>query len=544
MTEPMTAPMTEQPQTRPVDAALALVLAVTVVRAIYVLLLSPYALVEDEAHYWEWALRPDWSYYSKGPGVAWSIWLATTLFGHAEGVIRLPAVIAGGVLALTVARITQRVYHDQPWKHHAAFVAAALVLLTPAYQLPAILMTIDGPYIACWALASWMILIALVPTSPKRTRGSSAALLLFALFLGLGFLYKYTILLMLPGLVGFILFNRKRITLPPIPAILGATLLALASLAPVVIWNAQNDWVTVKHLAGHLGLAWGDQPRAPSDAGWSYNPSWTLELVGTQFAIAGLTIALAALGIRHARKHTPDTARNALAAGESLMLWLALPILAFYLLVTLATDAETNWPIAGYLTLIPFAARVIAERAGTRTTRLWRATVVLGVLAGIVLARIDLAAAGARALGLEKVNAGRLLSGPGMGEDFAVLSANLESATGQRPFIVAAHYARASILAYYLPRETDGTPPIVYSASPYAGGRKSQQDFWADTDLGRPELLGRPAIMLGGLPEHWAPAFERIEAIQNVPSDHKGDRRTLFLGYGYRGFPDDGHENE
>ncbi len=555
--------MTNEPRTTPVDAALALVLAVTVVRAVYVLFLSPYALVEDEAHYWEWALRPDWSYYSKGPGVAWSIWLATTLLGHAEGAIRLPAVVAGGVLALAVARTTQRLYHDQPWKQHAGFVAAALVFLTPAYQLPAILMTIDGPYIACWALASYAILCALLPlpsgaegrgegapstttssTSPLRKQEATLPLLAFALFLGAGFLYKYTILLILPGLLGFILFNRKRIALPPIPAIAGATLLALAALAPVVIWNAQNDWVTVKHLAGHLGLAWGDQPRTPEElSGWSYNPGWTLELIGTQIGIAGLTLALSILGILHARRNRLDTARDALSPGESLMLWLALPILAFYLLVTLVTNAETNWPIAGYLTLIPFAARAIAESAGRWTRRLWKAGVVLGVLAAVVLARLDLAAAGARALGLEKVNAGRLLSGPGMGEDFATLSADLEIATGQKPFIAAAHYARASILAYYLPREADGTPPIVYSASPYAGGRKSQQDFWDDTDLGKPELLGRPAILLGGLPEHWAPAFERIEAIPNVPSDHKGDRRTLFLGYGYRGFPQQAPED-
>lgn len=535
--------MTEEPRTnlKHVDAALALVLAVTVVRAIYVLFFSPYALVEDEAHYWEWALRPDWSYYSKGPGVAWSIWLATSLFGSSEGAIRLPAVLAGGVLALAVARITARLYHDQPWKHHAAFVAAALVFLTPAYQLPAILMTIDGPYIACWALAAWMILVALVPTSPKRKRGNGTAIVLFALFLGAGFLYKYTILLMLPGLLGFLIVNRKRISLPPIPAILAATLVALAALAPVLIWNAQNDWVTVKHLAGHLGLAWGDQPRTAEElSGWHYNPIWTLELIGTQIGIAGLTIALGILGILHARRNPMPAAR----AGESLMLWLALPILAVYLLVTFVTEAETNWPIAGYLTLIPFAARLIAEHASKRITRLWRTTVVTGILAGIVLLRLDLAAASARALGLEGVHAGRLLSGPGMGDDFATLSANLESATGKKPFIVAAHYARASILAYYLPREADGQPPIVYSASPYAGGRKSQQDFWADTDLGKPELLGRPAIMLGGLPEHWQPAFERIEQIPNVPSDHKGDRRTLFLGYGYRGFPEATDQNE
>ena len=27
----------------------------------------------DEAQYWEWAQQLDWSYYSKGPLVAWSI---------------------------------------------------------------------------------------------------------------------------------------------------------------------------------------------------------------------------------------------------------------------------------------------------------------------------------------------------------------------------------------------------------------------------------------------------------------------------------------
>ncbi|MEO1718575.1 MAG: glycosyltransferase family 39 protein, partial [Planctomycetota bacterium] len=172
------------------------------------------------------------------------MWLATSLLGNAEGVIRLPAVIASGVLALTIARMTARIYHDQPWKHHAAFVAAALVFLTPAYQLPAILMTIDGPYIACWALASYFALLSFIPLprgervaersevgrgeyEQSPSRRNAPALPAFALFLGLGFLYKYTILLILPGLVAFLILNRKRITFPPIPATAAATLLAL-----------------------------------------------------------------------------------------------------------------------------------------------------------------------------------------------------------------------------------------------------------------------------------------------------------------------------
>ena len=52
-----------------------------VLRAVYLRWLCPYDLVEDEAHYWLWSRFLDWSYYSKGPGVAWVIWLATRILG-------------------------------------------------------------------------------------------------------------------------------------------------------------------------------------------------------------------------------------------------------------------------------------------------------------------------------------------------------------------------------------------------------------------------------------------------------------------------------
>ena len=53
----------------------ALIGAVLVLRIVYLCFLSTWPLVADEAHYWEWSRRPDWSYYTKGPGVAWVIWL-------------------------------------------------------------------------------------------------------------------------------------------------------------------------------------------------------------------------------------------------------------------------------------------------------------------------------------------------------------------------------------------------------------------------------------------------------------------------------------
>ena len=41
-------------------------------------------LSPDEAHYWEWSRRLDWSYYSKGPFVAYLIALSTALGGATD----------------------------------------------------------------------------------------------------------------------------------------------------------------------------------------------------------------------------------------------------------------------------------------------------------------------------------------------------------------------------------------------------------------------------------------------------------------------------
>ena len=53
--------------------SMLLVVLVAAARLVYLKWLCPYNLVEDEAFYWEWSRRLEWSYYSKGPGVAWSI---------------------------------------------------------------------------------------------------------------------------------------------------------------------------------------------------------------------------------------------------------------------------------------------------------------------------------------------------------------------------------------------------------------------------------------------------------------------------------------
>ncbi|MBL8746158.1 MAG: glycosyltransferase family 39 protein, partial [Phycisphaerae bacterium] len=317
-------------------AAMLLVLGVTLARIVYLVWLCPYELAADEAQYWDWsrASHLDLSYYSKGPGVAWLIAASTRVFGDAEWAIRLPAALSAGVSMLAVAALAGKVGGSR-----AAFAAAVAFCCVPAYHATAILMTIDSPYIACWALAAlaaWSL----------RERGSLGGWLSLAACLGVGFLFKYTILLLVPGLVAWWWLERGRERVAASVLVRASAALVVFALivSPVFIWNARNGWPTVSHLLGHLGAAGGDLPAKATPR--PVDPRWSLEFLGTQIGLIGPILAAMALAVADAsRNRLVDTdgwrvARFGLAT--------SLPILVFYFAVSFTTDVEGNWPIAGY----------------------------------------------------------------------------------------------------------------------------------------------------------------------------------------------------
>ncbi len=169
--------------------AWVVILVVTLARVVYQVFFSPYELVADEAQYWDWSRRLDLSYYSKGPGIAWLIRGSTTLFGVSEWSVRLPAALSFAATSAIVASLAAK-WARQPYPASAAMAAVFLLTLVPAYQLSALLMTIDAPYITCWALA---ILAAWHAYTRERLgRPSLAAWILCGLAVGVGFLFKYS----------------------------------------------------------------------------------------------------------------------------------------------------------------------------------------------------------------------------------------------------------------------------------------------------------------------------------------------------------------
>src|SRR5947207_5082636 len=98
--------------------AIFLILAAAILRILYFVNHCPLDLAPDESHYWDWSRHLDWSYYSKGPLVAWLIRLSCSLCGswsvELTGsemlAVRLPAVLCGSLLLLSLYVLTVQVF--------------------------------------------------------------------------------------------------------------------------------------------------------------------------------------------------------------------------------------------------------------------------------------------------------------------------------------------------------------------------------------------------------------------------------------------------
>src|SRR5262247_928616 len=93
-------------------------------------------LSPDEAHYWEWSRRLDWSYYSKGPLVAYLIALSTMLGGSTEFFVRLPAVLLSAGTTVCVFGLSKALFDDA----RLALATAVIVNIVPMFAAGALLM--------------------------------------------------------------------------------------------------------------------------------------------------------------------------------------------------------------------------------------------------------------------------------------------------------------------------------------------------------------------------------------------------------------------
>ena len=219
-------------------------LFVVVITMIRLFLIGTVGLGDDEAYYWDWSRRLDWSYYDHPPMVAWLIGATTAMLGDTAFAVRLPFVllaVAGGALVLSLAL---RLFPGQP---RTAALAMCAFHCVPIWSLAAVFAAPDMPMMVCWLA---LTLFGLRAFESEQTRDWLVA----GLVAGLGLLSKYTMILSVVGLFGWLAScTSGREQLRSKGPWLGVGVAGLVFL-PVVVWNAERDWLSFAfHLSGRHG---------------------------------------------------------------------------------------------------------------------------------------------------------------------------------------------------------------------------------------------------------------------------------------------------
>lgn len=506
-----------------------LILGWVVLSLAYLAFDCPLDLAPDEAHYWHWSRHPDWSYYSKGPLVAWLIRGSCELFGGLSVrltgsevlAVRLPAVLSSAALLAGLYVLVADILRNRRY----ALAAVAVALALPPVTAAAVVMTIDPPFLAfwCWALVGvWKAVGA-------GSRYQTVWWLLAGTCSALGVLAKYPMLLQPLAVVGFLLVHRRHeFRRPGVRVYLGLTALGCI---PILLWNAAHDWVSLRHVLGQAGVRFATR---------SYGFLWfgPLEFAAGQFVfLLGFGyVAVTAAAWKYWR--TMDT-------GLSLMWWATVPVWGLFLLASLHVPGQLNWPAAAYVGGFVLAAAWLRER------RRFAGWLALAAAVGFVLSlglryprvarpildRVAGPPTDADPTPLRKVDPTcRLRGWRTLAAEVDRIRDRVKGETGNGPVLAGMVWTIPGELSFYCRGH-----PEAYSFGPALADRHSQYDLWRPNPVADAQAFrGRSFVYVGDEIPRAEEVFERVEPPVRVVHAENGVPVavwTVWVCHGFRGFP-------
>lgn len=428
---------------------------------------TPFALSPDEAHYWDWSRRLDFSYYSKGPVIAWVIAGFTSVFGVNAVAVRIGAALFSALTTYALYLFGKDAFKSEK----IGFYSAVILNTVPIFSAGSALMTPDMPFVFFWTASIWCVYKALSENHPAWWLGAGA-------LTGAGFLSKYTMALILPCVLLTMLFTEegKKALKSPWPYV--AATVALLISTPVIYWNILHEELTIKHTLGQInpetnktGLRLG------------------IEFFGSQLALVTPILFVAvAYGIWTAAK-TGFKEKN---LGLILAFFTSAPVFLFFFFKGFHGKVQGNWAAASYITAAPAALWILyrlLESSGEKAKKMYKLLAFAGITIAVLSSGFAYFPWVAENVGYKTVLYGapynRVTAWRELGNRISKTLAEMPPET----FIMADSYQITSELAFYVKGN-----PTTYN---YDDGnrRMNQYDLWPG-----PESLkkGRSALYVKG----------------------------------------------
>lgn len=469
-------------------------------------------LAPDEAHYWDWSRRLDWSYYSKPPLVAYLIAASTHLVANTEFGVRLPAIFLGLVTGVLLYLISRTIFASE----RAAFLTVVLFVAVPLHSAGSMLMTIDAPLIFFWALGLFSLWKAIhtVPSSMSSAWGHRRWWVLLGIALGLGLLSKYAMGFFLLCLGCYLLTSAVAHPFLTRPHPYVAILFAILMFAPVLVWNAHHDWVSLRHVAGQAGL---------SKDTIELSTKTFFNFLASQFGVISPFLFLLALAA---------IVRSGLAGfrdkrDEHLYLFLfSAPLLCLFLIWSLFTKVQGNWTAPAYVSAVVSLGRwfdeLLQEARVSERGKRWAQVFTFSVLSGFLVVTAGHFPSLLPLMGIHlPPNLDPTSRLQGWRELGDTTGAIIEASGRKDLFIMSDRYQLTSELAFYTPGQ-----PEAYSIN--LGRRLNQYDIWGGLDA----LRGRDGLFVTDwtvdAPEQMRQACESIERIRVFHTYLRGPPNKTF----------------
>lgn len=465
-------------------------------------------LLPEEAYYWQYAQHLAPGYIDHPPLVGATIWVFTRLLGISEFALRAGAVFWWMLSAWAVWKLACELRGKC-----AAACAVMLFALLPYFFGAGLMITPDSPLLAFWAWALWFLYRIFFHNS----RGAWYGL---ALCLGLGMLSKYTIALLGPSLLLFMLLDREAgRSLFRIDPYLCA-LLALLLFSPVILWNMDNQWAS---FAFQGSQRIHQAPRF-------YLPEFLLHLLAV-LTPAGLAVFLRLPGLSVNRREL------------TFLGCLILPAVLLFAGFSLQHQVKLNWSGPVFLALLPVLGASVLwqrhEQSGWRRIvgLVWGASVPL--LFAIYWASLHFLAFGLPYVPYTQKMT-RFLAWEDLAAQVIEIEGQLAQTSGAPVTVVGMdkHYL-ASELDFYRRKLSPQARTVRATAGRSLFGQPAlMYRFWS-----RPEnYSGHTLIMLSRTPsdlreELLAPCLQSLDAPRQIVTRRNGYITGRFhyrIGYAYR----------
>ncbi len=464
---------------RPLILAYAVVAAMTAMRIAYACLID---LRTDEAYYWTWSKEQVLCFLDHPPMIAWFIRLGTSIFGDTNLGVRFAGIVAMAATQLLLADIVRRLTHN-------ARAIALVVLMMEAALYYGLLMAKVSPDIAVIPFAVAMIwsLVRLHESGDGRWWLAAGA------FGGLALLSKFTVVMLLPAVLAFMLVPawRKRWLASPYPWL--AALIAVLLFSPVLVWNAQHDWASfrfqlVRAVATH-----------------EFSLRTVGDYIGLQFGLVGfvllpVTLSGVVLSAWRGYRHREPVA---ILLSTSVLV----PFLYFFW-KSLTLRVGDTWPM--FMWPIGFAAVALniamLSREGwprwmIRSTAFWARAAVVQGLAMVVLVFLYYVAAPWNFIGHADPIGGEA------GYEQLVARIEAELKTTGATWIATTDYRTYAMLRWFF----NGRVPVIQI--------NERSRFQGFADPGMDRIAGHAGLYVAREPENESPLWKATAAIKQ-PLEH------------------------